>query len=124
MKVFIGIILGLAIVVFGSYFIWVSSDRTFDEPLPNKLSFYKYIDGAMIENSEVDGSDERYLLLDGWISKNRSGWNNDLVTYVDSVVFKSESMKINVIKGMVVINYKSDGEWTQISKKVESDLSF
>ena len=92
----------------------------FSSKLPMEFELIKYVDGNVIEKTTIEAGDVDYEWLKSWFGNNNEGWEKDFVTYAPDSLYQSESIKVNVTAGTVVVNYEDEGVWRQVSNKKQS----
>lgn len=79
--------------------------------------YREYSHGRIVKQVSLNKGDKAYIELIQFLKKQQTGWKYDLATYVPKRVFLSSDLTVNCLNDNVVINYKSDGDWVQVSKK-------
>ena len=111
----------LAIVVISLCACSVQSPIT---ELPPKLTLETYVNpdgsrhGQMPPAETIDNTDGRYRRLDELLRAERGGWHLDYVTYAPMYVFHTQTLSIDCLPELVVINSR-DGSY---SKKIPDAL--
>lgn len=95
---------------------------TFMKEIPAHFQYYKYEKGKDVESFKVGQGDELYEKLILLIYKTSSSWDISFITYAPSHLFYSKNMTINIIPGMIIINFgEKNKKWKQITHKLESN---
>lgn len=87
---------------------------------PSGFEYTRFEKGREIEKSFIKKGDKLYGNLLAWITK-KNGWESDFNSYAPQSLFSSREMNINVIDGLVVVNFKVKGKkWIQISREFDN----
>ena len=71
---------------------------------------------------QISTRDSEYKEIVSWLKKNKDGWVLSFATYVPQQVYRHPAFVVNVIKGGVVVSYKTDSGYPQYAKTIEHGL--
>jgi hypothetical protein len=90
---------------------------------PNQFEYIKYNNGRDVETVTIKKGDYLYDELYKVISDEKIRWRRSYITYAPQNLLHSEKMGINVLDGLVIINFTPDGKkWMQIVTKTEKPI--
>ncbi|MBB6243642.1 hypothetical protein [Rhodanobacter sp. MP1X3] len=87
---------------------------------PSDLTYAEYNHGIATKNVSLSKSNQTYIDLRIFLDREKAGWKYDLTTYAPYHLFTSKIIKINCIDNKVVINFRNDDVWVQISKQIHT----
>jgi hypothetical protein len=86
---------------------------------PASFEYVKFKNGKEVSKTYIKKGDKIYDDLFNWISVQNNKWKRDYLTYAPQNIFCSDQLNINVINGIVIINFQVKGnKWIQITRKV------
>jgi len=105
--------LALVLVVVGSFFYVFREQQIEVNFIPNYFSYC---------GKQIDNKDSEYKEIVSWLNQNRDGWVLSFVSYVPVQVYSHPAFSVNVLKGGVVVSYKTDYGYPQYEKTIKHGL--
>jgi hypothetical protein len=107
------IFVGLVLVVLIAILLYFNHDQdiNFSVQLPQKFELC---------GKEISDQNGQYLALKNWLQNNTVGWQNTPVSYVPKLLFSSDTISINVMESVVIVNYKNGSDWSQVAKNANT----
>ena len=107
------IFLCLILIVVSIYF-YVFRNQEIDVSfIPNEFNYC---------GRQIYGKDTDYQEIVAWLRQNKDDWVLSYVSYVPTQVYRHPAFVVNVLKGGVVVSYKTDWGYPQYAKTVEHGL--
>ncbi|NYE31254.1 hypothetical protein HDE78_004244 [Rhodanobacter sp. K2T2] len=91
-----------------------------DLDYPPNFTYVEYSHGVVKKNLTLDENNRTYIDLKNFLSLEKAGWKYDLTNYAPYHVFNSKIININCLNDKVVINFRRDDAWVQVSKQTPS----
>ena len=113
LKVLSYIFLCLALVIVGIYFYVFREQEIKVNFIP---SYFNYC------GKQIDSKDSEYKEVVSWLNQNKGGWVLSFVSYIPTQVYRHPAFSVNVLKGGVVVSYKTDYGYPQYEKTINHGL--
>ena len=86
-------------------------------PVSTDWSYTRYVEGKVVEELKIAPKSSMQKELQMMLSTQSKGWKYDISTYAPDHLYVSTSIRVNCVKGALVVNYiSSGGDDMQISK--------
>ena len=103
----------IVFVILSIYLYW-SRERTID--------FVKMLGTEVsVCGDYLNRDDLKFIALYKWLEGNKEGWQVYPVTQLPGYIYSSNNISINVNENFVVINYKTNSGYNQVTKNADTN---
>lgn len=89
---------------------------------PDKLEYIKFENGQDVSRVFITKGEKQYDRLFSWILQNKDKWKKSYITFAPQNKFRSNDININVIKGLIIVNFRVyENKWMQIVREIEKN---
>jgi hypothetical protein len=82
--------------------------------IPNEFSYCEHA---------ISANDPKYIEIVNWLHDNKDGWVISPASYLPVRLYGHPAFKVNVMKGAVIVSYKTDDGYPQYAKAVQHGLA-
>jgi hypothetical protein len=73
--------------------------------------------------NKIGGQNKEYLEIVKWLENNKEGWVASFVTYAPNNLYTHPAFSVNVLKGSVIVSYKTEYGYPQLVKTIKHNIN-